>query len=271
MNPEILDFFRLQLTEWPLAGDNYSALGRVCKKPFSAGNLNGFVQYNPGRAVSTLAKVDKKDIEKRKCFLCGHNRPTEQKALEILPGWDLLVNPFPILPYHFTIAGRDHVSQKLSIETGKALSRKLPGMVVFFNDDGAGASAPDHVHFQAVPKSELPLINILEKTGEAHIKDLNLPFLLLEREEDIEANPHPANTFFLIDDSGEERIFSIPRRSHRPHCYFQEGKERRVVSPGSIDMAGIIVTPFEEDFHALTDEEIEKIYREVGFPAKGRR
>lgn len=259
---ELKDFFEGQLRDWELASVNFKALSQIRKKPFACGRFKGYVQYNPARAISTMAKVDKETVKQRKCFLCGENRPPEQRSLELSSGWELLVNPYPILPYHFTIASRSHEPQKLDIERGFSLARQLPGMVVFFNDDGAGASAPDHLHFQAVPHSSLPLIKLIEENCNSG-KGLELPFKIFENVEEVENLRWPVNAFFREGKDGVVRFVAIPRRAHRPACFFKEGKDKRAISPGAIDMAGVIVTPCEEDFISIIDSEIEEIYREV--------
>lgn len=263
----LADFYKSQLDAWPVAFKNCSALQNISKKYFKASGLEGYMQFNPARAVSTLAKTDSKSILDRKCFLCSANRPKEQLAFEILPDWELLVNPFPILSYHFTICSKYHIPQKLDIETGFKLASKLPGMAVFFNDDGAGASAPDHLHFQAVPQVTLPLINKIE---DSKYRDLNLPFKIVSdllQIKDLQEKNIPMNVFFWKTKSVEEeiKIVAIPRKSHRPRQYFLAPPARRAVSPGAIDMAGIIVTPIKEDFEALTSEDILDIYTQTGY------
>lgn len=264
MEKELLDFFDHQLENWKLAYDNFQFLRDVKKKPFSVGSLQGYVQFNPARAVSTMAKVGKEEIRNRKCFLCKDNRPSEQLAMEILPDWELLVNPFPILPYHFTISNRNHTPQVFKYEDGLKLSGTLPGMVVFFNGDGAGASAPDHLHYQAVPIEELPLVSLIEKERIENINRLNLPFQIIADKEEAEKREQPINGFFWKSpENGETRFIAIPRTAHRPKLFYLEDENRRRVSPGAIDMAGVIVTPFEEDYLNLSSQEIAQIYRDV--------
>lgn len=261
---EINLFFENQLKDWPLAKSNFEALLSIKKKNFKIKDLKGYVQYNPQRAASSLAKIDKESIKKRECFLCSKNRPAEQKVFEILPGWELLVNPFPILPYHFTIASTNHATQKLNLTAGKLLAEQLPGMVVFFNDIGAGASAPDHTHFQAVPIDELPLIRMIEINGDKEEKDLSFPFKIIN-ETELNDEKQPVNVFiWKSGNSHKIKVVGIPRKAHRPACFYQEGEKRRAFSPGAIDMAGVLVTPFEEDFERISSEEIERIYSEVG-------
>lgn len=278
----LIDFFKSQLNNWELSANNIESLKNVEKNPFKVGDMEGFVQFNPARKASTTAKVDSESIKIRKCFLCKEHRPGEQHHLDILPDFELLVNPFPILPYHFTIACKRHIPQEYNPATGIQLAKKLPGMVVFYNDPGAGASAPDHLHFQAVPKEYLPLINLIEKewdkennieSGIPHIS-LDLPFEIWVMADQILTDPnlfpqkwpYPVNAFFWKDDeSNYVRTLVIGRKAHRPDCFFLETPFRRAFSPGAIDMAGVLVTPFEEDFRNVRLDEIKDIYRQVGY------
>lgn len=261
---ELKEFFNEQLSKWKLAKDNYASLENVYKKPFEIGKFKGIVQCNPQRIASTLAKTDKESIKERKCFLCSCNRPKEQMSKEILPGWELLVNPYPILSFHFTIANKNHEPQRLNLETGKRLAEKMPGMVVFYNDDGAGASAPDHGHYQAVAIGDLPLIQLIEK-GSLSERDLkDLPFQIMFNEV-FENSEIPVNAYCWKNESNNTvQSVIIPRKRHRPNSFYLDPPYRRGVSPGAIDMAGVIVTPFEEDFFRLDNDDILKIYQEVG-------
>lgn len=251
-----------QLQKWELASKNYKDLQFARIKKIKIGDLEVKVQCNPARAVSTLAKVESRDIKSRPCFLCSANRPAEQDKYEILPGWDLLVNPYPILPFHFTIASTSHTPQHLYFEEGKKLAERLPGMVVFYNDSGAGASAPDHLHFQAVPLEELPLIRLL-KDNEP--QSLRLPFKIYTEEKEIKECKYPQNAYFWKDGEGVVKMISIPRKAHRPESYFKSPPLRRAFSPGAIDMAGVLVTPFEEDFEATDSVDIINIYQQTAF------
>lgn len=263
-NGFLKDFFNQQMAQWPLAEENYNNLGLIKKKQFQIGDLKGWVQFNPARAGSSLAKVDSAAIQKRACFLCLNNRPESQLTLNISDEFELLVNPFPILPLHFTIPSKKHIPQKLSIADGIELAKMLPDMIVFFNSEGAGASAPDHYHFQAVPKGSLPLISLLNnKRNGTH----NLPFAIIQNVKDDENYKNkPANAFFWTSDSGKVETLIIPRTKHRPEEFYREPPYRRAVSPGAIDMAGVIVTPFEEDFELLSKGDIQSIYQQVALP-----
>ena len=289
------DYIEAQLEVWPLAKKNYDDLREVKRRPMKFGKLEGAVQCNPARIRSTGAKVDKASIEGRPCFLCEKNRPAEQLSMTILPGWQLLVNPYPILPVHFTIVSETHRPQDQAPTDIVAIAERLPGMAVFFNGAKAGASAPDHLHLQAVLKDELPLLRFVEQEMPSNGADTvtsvqtlgeGLPFSVYaglvamdDRAQtalqlsmalggpDSEGKPlnqELVNKFFWIDDKGYLRFVIVPRAAHRPSCYTAEGDARRIVSPGAIDMAGIIVAPRIEDFERLTEEEIDKIYSEVG-------
>lgn len=293
---EIAGFIERQLETWPLAEKNYTALGTTERRPFKIGDLEGALQFNPARIVSTGAKVSNGKVESRPCFLCAANRPAEQTGIEILPGWDMLVNPYPIFPVHLTIVSRTHQPQERVPEAIVEIAERLPGMAVFFNGAKAGASAPDHLHLQAVLKEELPLLRLAEEYHKPDMPglmssenfNLELPFFFLSgliSPENTEMkilqtglraggsddgenlnDPGLVNTFFWTDEGGNLRFIVIPRRRHRPECYYADGEAQRLVSPGSIDMAGILILPREEDFKRMTEEEIKEIYQQTGFP-----
>lgn len=278
-----------------MAKTNYDRLALAERRNFNIGDMPVSVQFNPGRILSTAAKVDSESISNRPCFLCRANRPTEQMAGDIDPEWSLLVNPFPIFPVHFTIVSKSHEPQSAPPIDMASFAEKLPETTVFFNGAKAGASAPDHLHCQAVLKSELPLLKIAERyhsvkeSGWMLSSDfqLDLPFIFISCviRPDFEGmrllaaipevtgidkisglkDPGLVNTFFWTDDSGIMRALIIPRKAHRPSHYFKEGNDRRVISPGAIDMAGIIITPRKEDFTSVSSQEIKEIFNEVAF------
>lgn len=290
---DIKDFIEHQLTVWSLAKRNYDAIARIKRKNTKVDDLLVGIQWNPGRIGSTGAKIDVKTISERPCFLCRENRPQEQLIFPIAKGWEMLVNPFPIFPVHLTIVSETHRPQSSIPEDIVNMATELPGMAVFFNGAHAGASAPDHMHMQAVLKEEIPLITLTENyhsKSDFGIKlssqfGLKLPFFFIsgvvapdesgmatlitglksgglsDRGELTDSSL--VNAFFWLDDSGILRFINIPRRSHRPSCYYLDGDNCRMVSPGSIDMGGIIIVPREQDFKSLTADEIRRIYSEV--------
>lgn len=246
------------------------------QKAFTLDDLHGYVQWNPCRKGSTVAKVDSDSIANRRCFLCKENRPPNQKAKELVEGWELLENPFPVFNPHFTIVKKSHNPQIFELGIATQWVKHLPGMTVFYNDPGAGASAPDHAHYQAVKTSELPLINFLDsRWPEDDISSLsplsnslNLPFKIITGTvtPDLVFNyESPFNAYIWESVTGSIRYLVIPRKAHRPALYFKELPHRRAFSPGAIDMAGVLITPFGEDFNAVSNEEIRLIYRDVAY------
>lgn len=298
------DFIEAQLAVWPEARERYLNLGATERRRFKLGDLEGALQFNPARIVSTGAKTDRKSIESRPCFLCEKNRPKEQVTVPLLDNWHLLLNPFPIFPVHFTIASTDHRPQTAPPLEMAEMADKFPELAIFFNGAKAGASAPDHLHLQAVLKSELPLIALTEKAhptsnrGIRHSSEfgLNLPFSYYsavitpdyqgmadlrkmlsltgsapsahgseEGEEAIaELDPGLRNVIVWKDHAGWLRVITIPRRAHRPSNY-GAGPGQHLVSPGTIDIAGVVIVPRREDFDSLTESDLSRIYAEVAF------
>lgn len=291
----INDFVERQLDAWPEAKRNYDALAQTDRRPLKLGDLTIYAQHNPARIRSTGAKTDAESIRKRACFLCAANRPKEQTVLEWLPGWELLVNPYPILPIHFTIVDTQHRRQdRIPLEMA-TMAEMAPDLAIFYNGARAGASAPDHRHCQGVLKSELPLIRITEKHHTLELPvivssekfGLHLPFNFLsaivtpdekgmltlatmtqvrgiDSETDL-PDPGLVNAFFWIDSQGFLRIIVIPRKAHRPNCFFAEDEAKMTVSPGALDMAGLMILPVESDFKRINPEIALQIYNETAF------
>ncbi|MDE6340401.1 MAG: DUF4922 domain-containing protein [Muribaculaceae bacterium] len=293
----INDFIERQLLSWPGAKRNYDRLRDIRRKSFGNWDLNVSAQLNPERIRSTGAAVDAHSLAERPCFLCKGNRPTEQLEREWPEkGWFLLVNPYPILPVHFTIVSSTHRPQsEIPLEMA-TMAENAPDLVIFYNGARAGASAPDHAHCQAMLKSELPLIDLCERfhpsdqPGWKCSEELNanLPFHFLSAviNPDIEGmrnlakvmkaygvdaetrkkDPGLVNAFFWVSDSdGKLRIAIVPRKAHRPSLYHLPDEERFVISPGAVDMAGLLIVPREQDFNRLDAEIVKRIYAETAF------
>lgn len=283
-----------QLSVWPMAKKNFDALAQVKRRAVPVGDFPSYVQHNPGRIRSTGAKVDDASVKARKCFLCAANRPGEQISHPFIEGWELLVNPYPILPVHFTIPSLSHRPQdRIPVEMA-AMAELMPDMALFFNGAKAGASAPDHMHCQAVLSRELPLVKITEKFHPVAAPSLmdssewniSLPFqffsaIIRPDEEGMKLlsllcriggiDSHTGqkesglvNAFFWIDPHGLLRVAIIPRRAHRPEC-FGDSAEAFMVSPGALDMAGIVVTPRLVDFERIDSGLLSRIYSDVAF------
>lgn len=277
-----------QLSLWPLAKENYLKLGNTRRKGFKLGALIGAFQCNPARIASTGAKIDKDSIKKRPCFLCKENRPDCQLSEEILPGWDFLVNPYPIFPLHFTIASTRHIPQESIPLEMIEMAEKMPGMCIFFNGARAGASAPDHLHCQAVMTAELPLMNFLESGGDVASLPFDVKYAVifpeskgtLQLKEILQtkgidavtgkADNRLLNAYAWMGKDGMLRIAIVRRSAHRPSCYpldsTIDADKSLMVSPGAIDMAGIVILPREEDFERITEKDLERIYSETALP-----
>lgn len=313
---EIEHFFEQQLSQWDEAKERYEALqATVITKELATDNGELRVQFNPSRIISTGAKIDKEHLKQRACFLCDHNRPSKQKQLPVLGNVQFLVNPYPILPQHFTIPTRHHVAQNISHFTSiiDKLAWNLPGLFVFYNGARCGASAPDHAHLQAGVRGLVPI----EKDWKLYENRLERIYPSTKNEEaDLEEqgyNPKTGGIFtlkgyacpaFVIQgpacdsnpillkklisvlpveskraepdinilswrqDGGptaDDYIVTVVfvRKKHRPNCYSEEGKAQCLVSPGAIDMGGLLITPRKEDFDKLNAKLATNILREV--------
>ena len=286
-------FFNRQMEKWADARHRFRDLKHVETHQLSD-QLK--VQWNPARIVSTGAKIDKKTLVDRPCFLCDKNRPKEQISKQIDERFLLLVNPFPILPVHFTIPARKHQPQSIYKNYGE-MHRFLSlhsELMVFYNGPKCGASAPDHLHFQAGTSGILPLqanwqrlsrnltdiISLNDDEKIALIHDFVVPaFVIISKSEDsdealfqrlyksmpVRGDETEPMMNIIAWRKGDEYIsVVIPREKHRPEAYFAEGDAQMMVSPGALDMSGLIITPREEDFRKLTEESATAILQECG-------
>ena len=305
-------FIEIQLAKRQTARTNHEALNQIETRRFELAGNTITVQFNPARAVSTCAKVDKSSIEARKCFLCPENKPNEQDEIIISldEPFSLRINPYPILPGHLTISSLKHQDQVLADKTIRQLPGKLiswleeyfaSGYVLFYNGAKCGASAPDHFHFQAVKQSDVPVIQQWERLMETAVREKEiktengntyssfqitsyicpilvficnhstdiLPEMINQYLESLplhEGESEPRYNLFAWQD--KQRGFTMayfPREEHRPACYTATGGEQLLVSPGALDMAGLLVTPRKEDFYKITESDITQIYKEVAY------
>lgn len=286
-------FFNRQLEVWTDARHRFRDLKHVETRQLSD-QLK--LQWNPARIVSTGAKIDKKTLGERPCFLCDKNRPKEQMSKQIDEKFHLLVNPFPILPVHFTIPARKHQPQLIYKNYGE-MHRFISlhsDLMVFYNGPKCGASAPDHLHFQAGTNGILPLqtnwqrlsrnltdiISLNDEEKISVVRDFIVPaFVIISKSAESDealfrrlykAMPQRGDETepmmnIISWRKGEEFIsVVIPREKHRPEAYFAEGDAQFVVSPGALDMSGLIITPREEDFRKLTEEKALSLLQECG-------
>ena len=291
---ELQSFFEQQLGCWPDAAGRYDALSGVKVRELDNGIR---LQYNPARIVSTAAKVDNAALAERKCFLCAVNRPAEQVSLPALGTIDVLVNPFPILPFHLTLPIAEHAPQLFGGMYADMLNiaREWQDLAIFYNGAKCGASAPDHAHLQAGNMSGIPLLGSGWNEEPAcgmdplHVKEDGciysvdsyiVPlFIVVSRSvscsmslmgtllsslplECGEAEPMMNVISFYSREDGYVTIV-IPRSAHRPACYYAVDGTQRLVSPGALDMAGLMITPRESDFDGMNADEAASILCEV--------
>lgn len=290
-------FFNRQLEMWEDARHRFRDLKHVEVRQLSD-QLK--VQFNPARIVSTGAKIDKHTLGERPCFLCERNRPKEQMTKQIDDHFQLLVNPFPILPVHFTIPATKHQPQSIYRHYGE-MHRLLSlhsELMVFYNGPKCGASAPDHLHFQAGTSGVLPLqtnwqrlsrnlTDVISLNDEEKIsvqRDFLVPaFVIISKSEDSDEElfhrlyrsmpmrgdeSEPMMNIIAWRKGDEFISVVIPREKHRPDAYFAEGEAQMMVSPGALDMAGLIITPREEDFSKINLDKATALLRECGISAE---
>ena len=286
--------FHQQTQDFPLARDNYRALTQaVCKEI----PLDGFcirVQYNPARIISTNAKTDAASLRNRKCFLCPSGMPETQQGMAYGDRYHIYINPYPIFRQHFTVPSNEHLPQRIAhrFEDMLDIATDFPGHVVFYNGPASGASAPDHLHFQAGSRGVVPLERDLHRwlSAEPFLQsaDGSLSAYTLEgyacpgwvlfcRGNDAEAErvfhtcltacpglsvvPEPGINLLAWQETDATVVVVLPRSKHRPASY-----PSPLVSPGALDMGGLIITPRREDFERLTAATAAALIAEVGIP-----
>jgi len=283
-----------QKKDWDLARKNYEGLKKVKMKTFDFGHYKIDIQFNPERIVSSAAKVDIKSIEARPCFLCQKNLPLQQRGLAFDDEFIVLVNPFPIFPEHLTIPSFAHRDQRILGNFGSMLdlAEKLTDFVIFYNGPKCGASAPDHLHFQAGNKGFLPIekdylngkccqiVRQIENVVISHWPDYQrgiftlksnnkkelidcfgkiYSYLYILSPDDIE----PMLNILTTIEQGDWVIHIFPRTLHRPGQYFEIGEKQIVLSPAAVDMGGVFITPREEDFIKISPDVVKDIFKQV--------
>jgi len=288
---ELLDS---QVKKWNLASVNYRLLANVRTREIDFNDFRLLVQFNPERIRSSAAKVDTKSIEERPCFLCEMNRPPEQTGVDFSDDMVILVNPFPIFPKHLTIPSEEHILQRIKNNFGKMLdlAKSLPEFVIFYNGPECGASAPDHLHFQAGNKGFLPIEKdfedkrlLTQMKSDRHFETWQWKHylrgiislhgsnveMIMKSFNDIyeglseiqQGKPEPMLNILVYFADGRWIVHIIPRKLHRPSQYFAEEEKKILLSPASVDLGGVLIVPREEDFEKITAEDISDIFRQV--------
>lgn len=279
-------FITAQRAEWPLAARNFDALEGVEVRSIAMPGMDIKVQFNPARIVSSGAKVDARSLAERPCFLCEKNRPAEQRGID-WRGYTVLVNPFPIFPRHLTIPAVVHTPQRIQSRVADmlALAAELPGYTVFYNGPRCGASAPDHMHFQAGNSDFLPIWQALDAAPLRTVADdgagtrlsvcTALPVnVFVVDAATPEAGERMFDRLYRVLPEGEEepmmnllaagsRLVVVPRKRHRPSFYGTEGEGCMLLSPASVDMGGAFITPRREDFDRLDAQLLARVFDEL--------
>ena len=292
LNNQINTLFHEQFSNWELARVNYEGLKTVRTKSFNFGDFEVTIQFNPARIASTGANVDPKSISARKCFLCNENRPKEQQSIDLID-YTLLVNPYPIFPQHFTIPRKEHSDQQIKpyFTDMLELAEALDNYIVFYNGPKCGASAPDHMHFQAGTKDFLPLLTDYIRMKPMHgklleegvnyqlfrLKNYLRTVYCIESDTIISAQNIFKNLYIKWQgNSTEEPLMNIvcsyedgiwytfifPRSAFRPWQYTAEDNQQLLVSPATVEMSGIFITPIESHFEKITREDIMSIFEQ---------
>jgi Domain of unknown function (DUF4922) len=290
-----------QRRAWPLLREGYEALSQAETKRVRVEESEVVIQHNPKRIRSTAASIDKAAISERRCFLCGENLPPEEKGIQYGSDLIILCNPFPILNRHLSIVHRQHVEQKIYgyVEGMLRLASDLGSdYFVLYNGPECGASAPDHFHLQACSRELLPIeqdstadepqqaahcasceesardafeLFTLANCGRSVIvfrgnDECEMAEWVYKSLDELSRDAGKSEAMVNIVATHVEGVWTVylfPRSRHRPASFFAEGDERLLVSPGAIDMAGVVVVPHHEHFLKLDGERVAAIFAEV--------
>lgn len=293
-NEDLTRFYQCQLQEFELAGKNYAELGPSICREISFGDFSLRIQHNPARILSTNAKIDADTLQQRKCFLCRENMPRQQKGIDYGHQYRIYVNPYPIFPAHFTVPSIAHTPQRIENRFPDLLNLtfEFPGWTTFYNGPACGASAPDHFHFQMAPRHAMPLEkdagheqmrryilrkdyysvaclnNYLREVLILQGSDLLLLTELFQQLREIIGwhipyEQEPMMNLLAWFDNCQWTVCLFPRRTLRPWQFFAEGDKKVMFSPGSVDMAGLIIAPRKEDFSKYTAGLLTDLFQQV--------
>ncbi|MBS1811372.1 MAG: DUF4922 domain-containing protein [Acidobacteria bacterium] len=283
-----------QLATWPMLRNATEALAQVQYREFDVKGSRVLAQFNPARIVSTAAKVDTASIQARPCFLCAENLPAEEKGVLFGNNYVVLCNPFPVLEDHLVISEQAHTPQAIAprftdlLELTQAMGSEY---FTLYNGPACGASAPDHHHFQACSRKNIPLFTEVENWPRDYVlresdlevftlHDYRLNILVasgskmdtiatwfhrsLHRLASLTAaTAEPLLNLVVTYDPHHWMVYLFPRKKHRPACYYAEGEEKLTISPAGIDLTGVLVVPDPHHFARLTAPHIAQIYEEI--------
>ncbi len=281
-----------QKKSWHGIAHSYQELANIRTRSIPCGSYVVDLQFNPQRVVSGGAAVDRESIKNRPCFLCTDNLPTQQRGILYRGNYLILCNPAPIFDKHLTIVKLHHQPQTIaaSLVLLMNLARDLaPDFTAFYNGPACGASAPDHLHLQAIPKNALPFIEtsktqspikeisgvkfytgekldraviIMSGKNEKSLQEQFTRFINITQKI-LQTDGEPMFNVLCTYEDNIWRLIIFLRQKHRPDAFFLESEKRIFVSLGAIDMAGVIITPMLADFNRLEAFQISSIYQEV--------
>jgi len=283
MIEQIEQLFQQQLKVWPLLSSGTEGLARAKTRPVRIDWFDVHVRHIPHRVISTTAAVDRASIERRPCFLCRRNMPAEQEGVQFNADFTIYCNPYPIVDRHVTIIHREHIPQQVAGQFGAFLdmAQALPGYFVVYNGPECGASAPDHLHFQAGLRKLFPIEVDSKGTAGPTIPNYARNVFLFRGSDRNQLAQQMEQTVSLLSavtgKSGEPliniaafhdattgwNVYLFPRGKHRPQVFYTG---ELTVSPASIDLCGIFVAPLEKDFERISGGDIASIFREVTLP-----
>ena len=292
ISQQVNSFIEEQKAEWPQAADNYAALSGVEVKEIAMPGMTFKVQFNPARIVSSAAKVDAASLKARKCFLCAENRPAVQRGIAYRGRYTVLINPFPIFPRHLTVPDTSHTDQLIAGRVADMirLASDLEGYTVFYNGPRCGASAPDHMHFQAGNSDFLTIWSALDDDAMSPVtaqgrstlslaEGLPMPVFVIDAATPDEGEAlfgrlyaalpvpegetEPMMNILARSADGRVRVAVIPRKRHRPSFYGTEGDGCMLISPASVDMGGVFITPRREDFDSFGADTVRRLFDEL--------
>ncbi len=290
----LTQFIKEQFKQWPLLENNYCRLENNITKTINITKEESFIiQLNPDRIISSSANIEQKHINQRPCFLCKKNRPKEQISLSFFNSYELLINPYPVFPTHFTLADKIHKPQLISGRIFDMLrfANELPEHIIFYNGPKCGASAPDHFHFQAGNKSSFPLIRDFDRLDKKHLVTIEgseiysldkrtRKAVVIKGSESarlisciddiinifgkyIPDKPEPMLNILLGKFISDWLVFLFPRKKHRPDQYYRSGDEALLISPASAEFGGIIICPSQEDYDKINGDVLRNIFEQL--------
>ncbi len=289
------ELFEQQQSAWQQMSAGYASLESIRVREIICSGFTVITQFNPKRIVSTGANVNPAVISNRKCFLCLENLPEAQRGILYHNNYLILCNPIPIFSKHFTISSVFHTPQDFepSVDVMLDFARDLsPDYTVFYNGPACGASAPDHLHFQACPRLAIPVerdaVNV-QKRKRFYYKNHVAGFTLMnygrsviiiestdknqlqvfthrvfaEWKKFLHLSTEPMANILCSFQENIWRLIIFPRCKHRPDIYFKEDNDRMLVSPAAVDIGGLLITPLEKDYLKVDAKLIEDIFFEV--------